>query len=153
MKKCPRCEFDLEKKKVDVAEVEVQEYVRCTLAGRAYRKNYALYNGELKMLFQELTVEKADCMRKVIATLNSPEDKMKVKVLFYLAKYNDTQYENFELNKPKEYYLGMCAKHFEDFNETLWISIVRTLTSFILSLRGLVDKGFDANFWKGAGLI
>jgi len=153
MKNCPRCSFDLEKKKVDVEDIDVQEYVRCTLSGRAYRKQYALYNGEVSMLFQELTVEKADCLKKAVSTLKSPEDKMKVKVLFYLVKLNDTQFEDFELLKPAVYYLGVCSKRFEHFNETLWISIVRTLTSFILSLRGLVDKGFDSNFWKGAGLI
>jgi len=152
--RCPRCLHDLDQSILGPDPVDVQEYVRCILNKRRFRKTYSLFNGEISLSFQLLTQQESQQMYPLLRkikhtdTLEGATAAYRLKLLFYLRQMNDSLFD-----------IGACddwedefAKRFSEYGEDVPVMLTRVLIEFLRLSERLPTEGLDANFWKGAGL-
>ena len=137
------------------SEEERQEYLRCILGKKLYRKTYMLFDGKVTMAFELLT--QADSMRlsPILNELNATRsiqgltDSMNLKLLFYLRQFNADEFSPPEnLDNWKEAF----NERFSDYGEDAPALLARVLMEFLRLAEMLPQAGLDENFWKGAGL-
>jgi hypothetical protein len=137
------------------SEEEKQEYLRCILGKKLYRKTYTLFDGKVTMAFEMLTQTDSARMGPVLNELNVERsmqgitDSMNLKLLFYLRQFNTDQFSPPEdIGKWKEAF----NERFSDYGEDAPALLARVLMEFLRLAEMLPQSGLDENFWKGAGL-
>ena len=153
--RCSRCGWEMRKLVSKVAEEDVREYVRCILAGRPFAKTYTLFEGAVCTQFSLLTSNESDVLGVMLSKI-SREDKMmltqqalRLKLLFYLRRFNDKSYTvpKADVDVETEY-----NSRFGGIGEDIPVLLIRNMMEFTRLSEMLTETGFDANFWKGAGL-
>jgi hypothetical protein len=153
---CRQCGHDMAA--VDApapADEEKQEYLRCILGKKLYRKTYTLFDGKVTMAFELLTQADSTRMGPILNELNMLRsmqgitDSMNLKLLFYLRQFNTDEFSPPEnLDNWKEEF----SARFDDYGEDAPALLARVLMEFLRLAEMLPQAGLDENFWKGAGL-
>ena len=158
---CYRCGYS-DAAEPEPLEEDLEEYLRCILGGKEFHKEYELYNGKIKLEFRSINNRQVDKLNSVAFKLNDHMDSkeiqdrsIKLKLLYFLARVKlgdlETEYD-IPLDITFDTIMPEFEARFGDCSET----VIRAMTNALLlfmDLQGLlVSQGFDANFWKGAGL-
>lgn len=144
------------------SEEDMQEYMRSLLGTKPFKKEYSIYEGELKLTFRTLKAREVDSLNNIlfemmanIANLRVQDLSIKLKLLYFLSCIQ-TGPESTELTIPEITQVSEIQDAFQsvfgDYSEPLIRIMSQTLTAFLELQEALVDTGFDENFWKGAGL-
>ena len=153
---CRRCGHDMEAAdELAPSEEEKQEYLRCILGKRLYRKTYTLFDGTVTVAFELLSQSDSTRIGPVLNDLNTTRsmqgitDSMNLKLLFYLRQFNTDEFSPPEnLDNWKEEF----SARFSDYGEDVPALLARILMEFLRLAEMLPQAGLDENFWKGAGL-
>lgn len=158
---CPRCGWHVTDNPEPPQE-DLEEYLRSVLGGRRFVKKYMLFDGKLEITMQSALSTEADFLNKIVASPVPDTDTelreliSKAKLLFHLKAVNlDGQVTEFdipELTDPTEAFVtAEFDKRFGQLDETIIRGLVRVLMLFSTLLQLLISRGFDENFWQGAG--
>jgi hypothetical protein len=152
---CPKC-FHKNGELIEVNEREKETYVECVLANKTYTKEYKIFEGRVPIYMRSLTSRQADLMARSLqgVDLTDPangEIAQKVKLVFYLAQYRDTEYRLPETDSLEEI-LGLFDERFGNLSEDVIGILVRVLMEFVRLLGFLLGSGFDKDFWQGVGI-
>lgn len=161
MEECPRCGW-LREGTPTAPEEDSKEYLRSILAGRPFKKEYRLHDGDIILKFTTMTMEEGEFVNKVMlhndydTELELRDIAGKVKLLHYLEGMQLGGKEVvFEKENLSDFATPTIAaeylKRFAGYDETLMRTIHRTCGVFQNLLNLLVGDGFDENFWKGVG--
>jgi len=153
---CKRCGHDTEiTEEPAPSEEERQEYLRCILGKKLYRKTYTLFDGKVTMAFELLSQSDSSRMGPILNDLNRTRsiegltDSMNLKLLFYLRQFNT---EEFRPPENADSWKEEFAARFKDYGEDSPALLARVLMEFLRLAEMLPQAGLDENFWKGAGL-
>jgi len=158
---CVRCGWSAGKKP-EPLEKDMEEYLRCVLGGKEFRKQYEMHDGAVKYTYRALTNRQADKLNSVLfpvvdreQTPQLQDQSIKLKILYFLSDVSlDGKEESYEA--PVEITMDGVSEEFDarygDCPEMLVRLMAQTLTLFSELQSMLVGQGFDENFWKGAGL-
>lgn len=154
---CPACGKPLDEGSGGPTTDDLQEYIRCLLGGRLFRKTYELYDGKLNLTFSALTSAEAENVyqqgqqfRMLLGEEEAQVQLTRVRLLYYLRSVGTTAY-----SPPKE---GedldtLYAQRFQTAPDGLLTVEVNVLMHFLRLLTELAEKALDHRFWKGAGLV
>jgi hypothetical protein len=159
VRECPRCRFNLLERTLKAAEPEKEEYLRAVLGGRLYIKEYVLYDGKIRLQFSSLKNKAGEELSTILRMIERKEsnqfvtDALKVKLLYYLVKYNKNEFKVPEDVATLDEANELFKTRFGEYSEDQLTLFLRTLIEFQNLLALLAQAGFDENFWKGAGLV
>lgn len=145
-------------------EEDLKEFTRCILGNKLFAKTYTI-GGELEVKLQLLSATASKKMQTLIdeaarradegewSNLQSRDIIFQVKTLFYLQKWHDETIpqpaDDITLDQLRE----TVDAFFEDKSEVTTSICYRTIMLFEQLAKSLTASVFDANFWKGAGLV
>ena len=150
---------------VELEEDEKKEYLRCILGNRLYSKEYLLYDGQVRMVFQCITQEESRYLNYVFRAqprcqnmVSDQAERMVVKCLFYLREFGDDKYEvprpGEELGTPEEemeHLFNEFHRIHGQCSEGLCSIMIEVMIRFFNLTMQLSSSGLDATFYKGAG--
>lgn len=158
---CPRCGKDLSQPQLRVSEETVKDYVRHMLGGRRFKKEFEMFDGALKITFEEPTAgedwkkqtsgDSTELARDkyMLLTLAAVETVDK-EVGVTKALYKKSPNERLELinNVPE----GIA--NLSESLSTVQLAIVsRCSTTFAALLSLIISEVTSEDFYKGAGLL
>jgi len=159
-KACEICGHILTKK-IHPEEEDLKEFIRALLGDRPFVKKYSLYNGQYNLTYKTLISSEASRLSMFLTKIltddkltkiEKRENVVKIKLLFYLESINGVFISSPE-EESLELLLKRYAKDFESDSENAISIYVKTLIQFLFLQKLLIEEGYDANFWKGAGLL
>jgi len=158
---CPRCGWKEESRTVP-AEADLQEYVRCLLGGKMFKKKYELYGGKVVLVFRACTGKESDHTNRLLLGLAEAGDErslqetsLKLKMLYMLELLqvgaNRTEYQAPAMESLDQ--VGEeFTRRFGELGELLLRAMAQGLMMFLDLQQLLVAEGLDGNFWRSAGL-
>jgi hypothetical protein len=155
---CSRCGHNLGTAVLTATDEEKEAYTRSILGGTTYEKKYTLFGGRVHMTFETLTNKESDVLGGILAQLVGEDpvkrttEALKIKLLFYLRKYNNKEYERPAEHMLREDALKEADNRFGDMSENLFTIVIKTYQEFYTLVRVLSDSAFDEAFYEGAGL-
>ncbi|MFA5693227.1 MAG: hypothetical protein WC907_06370 [Acholeplasmataceae bacterium] len=173
---CPRCGSKTEVK-TQLAQTDVSEFVECVLAGTSYSKTYPLYGGALVLTASAIRTTDLKLFANVTAKLTELEktdslgamnamDKLRVLMqVKHMYKPDSTAADKMH-DMVEEHVLKIregLAKGtpVDELLDTIFIETYKemplslmsgTVVMFAMLYNRLLNNGFDANFWKSAGI-
>ena len=137
---------------------DIKEFLRSLLGGRCFRKTYHLYDGELAVSFKTLSTKEERALHTVCEKVPKDKDRLArivgIRLAFHIVSI-DSKLFNFNLDELKvlERCEHLYQKNFPNaYSPAMLAILIRTLAIFKQLREGLIEKAFDANFCKGAGL-
>lgn len=158
---CPRCGKDVTQPELKVSEDALKDYVRHMLGGRRFKKSFNLFDGALKVVFEEPTA--GEDWKKQLAggprelagdkymllTLSSIET-VDNEVGITKSLYNKTPNERLELIKD----VPASMEQLSDVLTTVQLAVVsRCATAFAALLSLIISEVTSEDFYTGAGLL
>jgi hypothetical protein len=155
---CPRCGHRLENREViKPAEADVKEYFRCLMSGKTFTKNYALFDGELTVLFSMLTGDESELLSKALHKVEGVDfidhasQAIRLKLLFYLRRWGNEEFSPPTTSDSKKLW-AIWKKDFGSRGEDVPVLMIKVMLEFMRLTEMLPMAGLDENFYKGAGL-
>lgn len=158
---CPRCGKDITQPQLKVSEDVLRDYVKHMLGGRRFKKIYELFDGALRVTFEEPTAGE-DWKKQatggprelagdkyMLLTLASVETvDSEAGVVKYL--YNKTPNERLELIRD----VPASMESLSEALTTVQLAVVsRCATVFAALLSVIIAEVTSADFYEGAGLL
>jgi hypothetical protein len=158
-KVCPVCGHCEDIKEINVDEEEVKEFIRSLLGNRPFFKEYKLYNDQFKIKFKTLNTEDSERLTIFLTKLRNEDininelkqKSLSLKLLYYTDEVNGKKI-NFKGYTDIEDAFNSYKDNFKDLGENVIGLCIRTLVQFLFLQKLLIDKGYDENFWRSAGL-
>lgn len=161
LERCPRCGKDLSQPQMDVSEEALKDYVRHMLGGRRFKKEFLMFEGVLRITFEEPTAgedwkkqtiggsRELASDRYMLLTLASVEvidnEAGVVKTL-----YSKSPNERLELIRD----VPASMEALVETLSTIQLAVVsRCATTFAALLSLIIAKVTSEDFYKGAGLL
>ncbi len=159
LKKFNECELcgHIQDKNISIAPEDLKEFIRSILGARVFIKIYKLYDGEYKLAFKTLTAEESSRLSILLSKLSLEDlteyEKQQIAIKIKLVYYTHSICgETFSI--PKTTVISeVLDKYDEMFKDENTVSLsVKTLIQFLTLQKLLIEEGYDANFWKSAGM-
>ena len=154
---CPRCDHDLEVKKVELAPEDVQEYIRSILGSRPFSKLYKLFNGSVSVTFDSLTVAMSNHVVSLFNEIDNgdgvdkTETKTKIRLILYTRALNGLVFDPIDDLLDVDFLLKRYDEVLGDKPEGVKDILIKALAHFLTLNTKLSEEGFDSNFWQAAG--
>lgn len=158
---CPRCGKDLKQPQLKVSEEAVKDYVRHMLGGRRFRKEFDMFDGALKIVFEEPTASEDWKKQTAGGPRELAGDKYMLLTLASVATvdtdagivktiYAKSPNERLELITD----VPASMEKLSDVLTTVQLAVVsRCATTFAALLSLIIAEVTSEDFYKGAGLL
>lgn len=156
---CPRCGLNLkEKYEVEPTQEDIEEFLKCVLAGNVYTKEYQLFGGKLKVkLRTRLGAEDTAIKHAISAYFKESQgisesevfaELMSYSIAVSLSSYNGVEYPQLPLENTVVFRAAVV-----DRINTLPSQIQGFLKTLLQQFNVLADKltarAQDPSFWTG----
>ena len=164
---CPCCGHD-GSQIVRPSPSDQQEYIRCLLAGRPFRKVYQLYNGQLKLAFETASATQSEQLSGLLMEIRQQrfgdgevtqlQDAqftglvLALRMLCSLRSVNGKELTPLSLNSSAEL-MDAYKERLGGKDEGLLTLMIQVHLGFTKLCSLLMASGRDDSFWKGAGYV
>jgi hypothetical protein len=153
---CPRCGLSLkEKYEVEPTKEDIEEFLKCVLAGEVFTKEYTLFGGRLKVKLRTRTGAEDEAIKKaLIAFFKDSQGASDSEILSEVNKYSlatalcsygDKEYpgvavENFRASADER--ISAIPAQIQGFLKAI-------MQEFNILVDRLTARAQDASFWTG----
>lgn len=130
-----------------------KEVLRAVLGRRPFRKKYSLFNGGLDVVLRTLMTADQDLLTGLEALFDDSQKVSRLRLLFFLEKIGDKQIPKPSPGMTVTDVDKLLEEAFKDIDFVLLQKIVSIQIIFVDLYEQILEEGFDANFYKGAGRI
>lgn len=158
VKECPYCGYNFEDHTPLITDEDKQEYMRSILGMRQFKKEYTLFNGELKVVMKALTSEESEKLNSILRTFidDDPnliiEKAIKIRMLLGIEKVVTPEREIIpELPEKIENVSELFSKTFNCPEPVLRL-LSNVFNKFSRLMEELAKSVFTTDFYKGGGV-
>jgi len=156
---CPRCGFSLkEKYEVEPTRDDIEEFLKCVLAGTVYTKEFSLFGGKLKVKLRTRTGAEEDAIKKAIVEFfkesqGASETEVLGEIQKYtlaasLCAYNGKEYPSIST----ETFKAAATERISTIPAQIQGFLRTTLQQFNVLTDRLTARAQDPNFWTGTAV-
>ena len=139
-------------------EEDRKEVFRAVLGRRPFRKMYMMFNGEFQVILRTLMTPEQALQLTLEAKFNSLDDLKETEIDQLRLLFSVEQLGEKPLPKPAasmtvEEVRALISSSFADIDYLLLCKVAEIRSAFLNLYEQIIEEGFDANFYKGAGRI
>jgi hypothetical protein len=153
---CPRCGFDTRAKMGPVSEEDKKEYIRNLIGGTSYTKEYTMFEGQVAVMFKDLTLVESDkltqliqgCLQDPLFLIKATQMKVLLSLVHVKRGENLVVLDRAKIMAVKDYSeaLALYQEAFVGFPDGVTSLITTMFNMFSQQLFQIVNGAVDRNF-------